>query len=178
MSYSIGDADDVAWIREATSLGVTIGSAIPPGFASYATIIIPDDDAARRQHDQTLIELLRRYTPDRYWWLGYLDTGDGSIPFPNAPKVCLYADWQYVLLEAGPDQALSLREHHWSRTRTLPDLMFPEDRSWLVSTLWDDAWRSMGGPAALIDIVLDADALEARIVDFGDDATPPGHTAY
>jgi hypothetical protein len=29
--------------------------------------------------------------------------------------------------------------------------MFPADRSWLVWTMWDDSWSSIGGPARLID---------------------------
>jgi hypothetical protein len=32
----------------------------------------------------------------------------------------------------------------------LPNLMFPADRSWLVSTLWDDDWTCVGGPAELV----------------------------
>jgi hypothetical protein len=54
--------------------------------------------------------------------------------------------------------------------------MFPEDRSWLVSSLWDDDWACIGGPAALIDDLL-ADPVLApnvRRVDTRQDATPPG----
>ncbi len=36
----------------------------------------------------------------------------------------------------------------------LPELMFPADRSWLVSSLWDDAWAGVGGSAELIAAVL------------------------
>ena len=32
----------------------------------------------------------------------------------------------------------------------LPHLMFPADRSWLFSTLWDDDWSCLGGPAGLV----------------------------
>jgi hypothetical protein len=43
--------------------------------------------------------------------------------------------------------------------------------------LWDDDWRCLGGPAALIQAVLDDPALEARPVGLDEDATPPGHVA-
>ena len=55
--------------------------------------------------------------------------------------------------------------------------MFPADRSWLVSTLWDDDWTCIGGPAQLMDGFLRHRELEARRVTLGQDATPPGHQA-
>jgi hypothetical protein len=48
--------------------------------------------------------------------------------------VILYADWSYVVVRAGPEQATSWQQGDYFRERRLPDLMFPEDRSWLVST--------------------------------------------
>jgi hypothetical protein len=91
----------------------------------------------------------------------------------------LYAGWQYVLVEAGPDQAAS-----WRRTDlgsfwkgVLPNLMFPADRSWLLSTLWDDDWTCIGGPAGLIERFLHHSVLEASLVALGQDATPPGRQA-
>jgi hypothetical protein len=57
--------------------------------------------------------------------------------------------------------------------------MFPADRAWLVSTLWDDDWTCIGGPRALIDDLLQDPVLAAntRRVTTREDATPPGHTA-
>jgi len=55
--------------------------------------------------------------------------------------------------------------------------MFPADRSWLVSTLWDDDWTCIGGPAALVDRYLHDPGLEAYPVAPGQDRTPPGHQA-
>jgi hypothetical protein len=176
MNHAIGDADEVAWIRTATTVGLNIGAAIPPGFASYATIVIPEDAALCREHDRTLVELLRAHTTGASWWLGYLDTGGKKLPFGDAPMVRLYSDWQYVLVQAGAEEALSWREGECGRT--LPDLIFPDDRSWLVSTLWDDDWRCVGGPVDLIDSMVSAATLEVRVVDFWEDATPPGHVAH
>jgi hypothetical protein len=64
---------------------------------------------------------------------------------------------------------------NWKSTE-LPEVIFPEDRSWLVSFLWDDGWACIGGPQALINDVLDDPVLapNARRVDTEQDATPPG----
>lgn len=83
------------------------------------------------------------------WWLGYLDTGSDDVVFRDAAPVRLNADWPYVLAEAGPEQALAWRSP--ATGRSLPDLLFPADHSWLLSTLWDDDWRCLGGPASLIE---------------------------
>jgi hypothetical protein len=100
--------------------------------------------------------------------------------FPDAPKVTLYAGWRYVFALAGPDQAATWRpapggQDNW-KTTELPEVMFPKDRSWLVSSLWDDDWASIGGPEALIGDLLGDPVLapNARRVDTEQDATPPG----
>jgi hypothetical protein len=87
--------------------------------------------------------------------------------------------WPYVLVEAGPEQAAT-----WRTIRpgtfwigALPNLMFPADHSWLVSTLWDDGWSCIGGSADLVRGLLAHPDLEARSVALGQDATPPGHQA-
>jgi hypothetical protein len=92
-----------------------------------------------RRQDLALVELLRRHTAPQPWWLYYLDTGASDIVFWDAPKVGLYTGWRYVLIEAGPEQAATWRpaprgQSNWKSTE-LPDLMFPEDHAWLVSTL-------------------------------------------
>jgi hypothetical protein len=55
--------------------------------------------------------------------------------------------------------------------------MFPADHSWLLSTLWDDAWTCIGGPAELVSKFVGHPELEARLVALGEDATPPDHQA-
>jgi hypothetical protein len=60
----------------------------------------------------------------------------------------------------------------------LPDLMFPADRTWLASTLWDDRWAYIRGPRRLIDAFLAHPDLQHRVrrVDPSvKDITPPGH---
>ncbi|MEQ7126987.1 hypothetical protein ABN034_20930 [Actinopolymorpha sp. B11F2] len=177
--WRIGTSDDVAWIDEGTSMGRTITAAIPPVFEAYATIMLPYGGEGQDAHDRTMLALLSEQSAGQSWWLGYLDTGADDIVFPDAPTVSLYAGWPYVLVEAGPEQAATWRQSgdlsFWKGA--LPNLMFPTDHSWLVSTLWDDDWTCIGGPAELVDKFLRHPALQARPVALDQDATPPGHQA-
>jgi hypothetical protein len=189
VAWCIGSEADVEWIKDRTRIGRRISAAIPPVFADYATLVHPGEpDAPRdvrleRQHDLAMVKLLRRYAAQQPWWLGYLDTGASEIVFSDAPKVTLYEGWHYVLVLAGSDQAARWRpapggESNWKSTE-LPDLMFPEDRAWLVSTLWDDDWTCIGGTEPLINDLLQDPVLgpKARRVTAHQDATPAGHTA-
>ena len=177
-TWRIGTESDVAWIVAGTSIGRTITAAIPAAFEAYATILVAYG-AERVEHDRAVLALLAEQSPNQPWWLGYLDTGVDDIVFPDAPKVTLYAGWHYVLVEAGPEQAAAWRtaDGRAFGTGDLPNLMFPSDHCWLVSTLWDDDWTCLGGPAELVGRFLRHPDLQARQVVLGDDATPPGHEA-
>jgi hypothetical protein len=176
-TWRIGTDTEVAWIASGTSMGRTITAAIPPVFEAYATVVLPYGSDGQDQHDQAMLALLSEQSAGQPWWLGYLDTGADDIVFPDASKVTLYYGWHYVLVEAGPEQAATWRHYgDWSFWKgALPNLMFPADRSWLVSTLWDDDWTCIGGPAGLVDRFLQHPDLQARPVALGQDATPPGH---
>lgn len=179
-TWRIGTDADVAWIADGTSIGRTITSAIPPVFEAYATVVLPERGEGQEAHDRAVLALLSGQSADQPWWLGYLDTGADDIVFPHAPMVTLYSGWRYVLVQAGPEQAATWRRDDlpsfWKGA--LPNLMFPADRSWLVSTLWDDEWTCIGGPAALIDSFTRQPRLQARQVSISQDATPPGHHAF
>ena len=176
-TWRIGTDAEVTWIAEGTSMSRTITSAIPPVFQAYATVLLPPGGEGQDEHDRVVLALLREQSAGQPWWLGYLDTGADDIVFPDAPKVTLYYGWHYVLVEAGPEQAATWRTSgDWSFwTGALPNLMFPADRSWLVSTLWDDDWTCIGGPTGLVNTFLRHPGLRARPVALGQDATPPGH---
>jgi hypothetical protein len=175
-SWRIGSAEDIGWIVRGTEVGLAITSGIPPVFAAYATILVPAERGDLEAQDQAALALLRRQSPDQPWWLGYLDTGADDLIFPDAPKVTLYSNWRYVLVEAGPDQAAMWKDAS-SWRGPLPDLIFPADRAWLLSTLWDDEWRCLGGPADLVEAFQRDPLLQARPVVLGEDATPPGYQA-
>jgi hypothetical protein len=179
-TWRIGTDADVAWITDGTSTGRTITSAIPPVFEAYTTVVLPERGEGQDAHDLAVLGLLSEQSADELWWLGYLDTGADDIVFPGAPMVTLYSGWRYVLVEAGPEQAATWRQHElpsfWKGA--LPNVMFPADRSWLVSTLWDDDWTCIGGPAELVDTFVRHPRLQARPVVLSQDATPPGHQAF
>jgi hypothetical protein len=175
--WRIGPDAEVAWIADGTSTSRTITGAIPPVFEAYATVVLPYRREGQEEHDRAVLALLIEHTADQPWWLGYLDTGADDIVFPDSPMVTLYSGWHYVLVEAGPEQAAT-----WRRTDlgsfwkgALPNLMFPADYSWLVSTLWDDDCTSIGGPAQLVDGFLRHPGLQSRSVALDQDPTPPGH---
>jgi hypothetical protein len=178
-AWRLGADADVAWINIATSAGNTITSAIPPVFASYCTLELSaaNDRAGLVRHEQAVIELLTEQTPEQPWWLGYLDTGASDVVFPYAPRTTVYCGYGYVLVQAGPQQAAAWRDEGFNWT--LPDLMFPGDRSWLLSTMWDDGWTSIGGSRQLVAGFLSDATLgrRARRVALGQDSTPPGHVA-
>ena len=178
-TWRIGTQAEVAWIASGTSAGRAITAAIPPVFEAYATAVLPGNDEQQDKHDRAVIALLSQHSAGQPWWLGYLDTGADDIVFPGSLMVTLYSGWHYVLVEAGPEQAATWRGNDpgfWKGA--LPNLMFPADRSWLVSTLWDDDWSCIGGPAQLVDRFLRHPDLQARPVALGQDVTPPGHQTF
>ncbi|WP_326561512.1 hypothetical protein [Micromonospora sp. NBC_01796] len=172
-SWRIGTADDVAWLVGQTTEDLTITTAIPPVFEAYATFY-PPEGVGYVAHERAVVDVLARHTPDQPWWLGYLETGPHDIVFPDAPRVFLYWNWPYVLVEAGPEQALTWRTGHMRGDGPLPDLFFPADRSWLVSALWDDTWTDIGGTADLIAALRHNPLVNARPVGPDEDALPPG----
>lgn len=176
-SWQIGGRSQVDWIAENSRPGKTIATAIPPLFGAYATVVVPGEPQDKQISDAALLSVLREQSSPQLWWLGYLETGVADLVFPDAPRVPLYAGWPYVLVQAGPDEAATWRTNDQTTPwhSALPELMFPLDRSWLVSTLWDDDWRCVGGPPDLIQALLQHPRLEARPVTLHEDATPPGH---
>lgn len=81
----------MAWIKEGTSIGLTISSAIPPLFEAYATVVLPERGDGQDAHDQAMLDLLSEEPGSQPWWLGYLDTGADDIVFPSVPVVTLYS---------------------------------------------------------------------------------------
>jgi hypothetical protein len=84
-----------------------------------------DSDEERERRDLAVSALLSEHSPGQRWWLGYLDTGVDDIVFPGAPMVTLYSGWHYVLVEAGPEQAVTWRRNDPGSYGVLPNLMFP-----------------------------------------------------
>ncbi|RAO39477.1 hypothetical protein PSN13_00501 [Micromonospora saelicesensis] len=173
--WRIGTPSDVAWLAGHTTPGVSVTAAIPPVFDAYATFH-PPDGVDLNAHEHAVVAELVGCTPEQPWWLGFLDTGAHDIVFPHAPRVSLYWDWSYVLVQAGPEQALSWRTGHMRGDGALPDLFFPADRSWLVSALWDDTWTDIGASVAVLTALRRGPLVNARLVGPDEDACPPGLT--
>lgn len=81
--WQVGTDADVDLVRQSTTIGLTITSAIPPVFAAFATIL--NKDHGRSEHVSSLLRLLRDQSSDHLWWLGYLDTGGDDVVCPQAP---------------------------------------------------------------------------------------------
>ena len=177
--WRLGTDADVAWINRATAAGAAITAAIPPSFEAYGALELPRhmEASAMLRHEQAVIDVLTGHTPPQPWWLGYLDTGASDVVFPYAPRTTVYHGYGYVLVQAGPQQASSWRDTRFNWA--LPDLMFPADRSWLLSTMWDDTWTSIGANEQLISSFLRDPTLgpRTRRTVLGQDATPPRHQA-
>jgi hypothetical protein len=186
--WRIGAQDDVRWIFDKTQSTREIVSAIPPVFAAYATLVLPHSlgAEAKERHHRGVVSVLEAHSEAEPWWLGYLDTGVSEIVFPGVPMVRNHVGWDYVLVEAGPEQAAGWRPDPLEHRGPLPDLIFPANRSWLFSTLWDDDWSCIGGSEELISDFENHPAFQypsdpgPRVgrVSLGEDATPPGHTSY
>ena len=174
-AWRVGRPAEVSWIADGTKNGQGIAAAIPPIFATYATLWDSNEDrVTTRTHEHAVVgHLIEHTAADQTWWLGFLDTGAHDIVFTDAPRVTLYSGWSYVLIEAGPTQAVMWRTGHMrSSEGALPDLMFPADRAWLVSALWDDTWTCVGGSLRLIEALERDPLVHARTVWPGENPKP------
>lgn len=160
-AWRIGAEDEVAWINDGVTASLSITAGVPPVFASYATLAIPlglemDRDALRLAEDRfddAVLRVLSAHMKPQPWWLGFLETGASHVVLDDAPRVRVYG-WNYVLVQAGPHEARTWRRDEGRWFTALPELMFPVDHSWLLSSLWDDAWACVGGSADLISALL------------------------
>jgi hypothetical protein len=180
-TWRVGTSAELAWIDDGATVGLTINAGIPLLFEAYATVVLPADHDEIDRHDRAVLAVLSGHSAGQPWWLGYLDTGGDDVVFRDAPMVSIFHGWGYVLVEAGPDQAATWRRRSGPpgfQWKVLPDLIFPADRSWLFSKLWDDDWSCLGGSARLIEEFLRHPDLQTRQVTPDEDATPPGHTAF
>ena len=150
-NWQIGDEQTVEWIRSNTLGGNQVTAAIPPVFDRYATLM-PSARTAPEIFERKCVEVLSS-TSNQAWWLGFLHTGAFPSPLPDAPEIELNYGWKYLFVKAGPPQALTWRTGNIRSgiSGLIPEIIFPEDRSWLLSGLWDDAWICVGCNESLLD---------------------------
>jgi len=113
--WRIGGASEVAWIVEATVPGLEITAAVPPAFAAYCTVVLPEHlEGAQRRHDRAVVALLAGRSEPQPWWLGYLETGIGAeVVFFDTPRPKLYAVASFV---RAPSSALGRELSRSART--------------------------------------------------------------
>lgn len=163
--WAIGNGDDVAWLDDAVDASAEKVSLVPPGFAAYCQLDLPErTPGSQVSHDRALVSRLSRAPASREWWLGYLEYGIGiDLPLSDAPRTKLFG-WDYVLVQAGAEQALNWRasEPPIAWKGALPDVLFPADRSWVLVTDWDERWSGIGGTDGLVQSLLDDPELGPR----------------
>lgn len=174
-TWRIGTPAEVAWLAD-RPVGRSVVTSMPLVFESYATLYAPWDQQPVGAHERAIVNTLAARTARQPWWLGYLETGAHDVVVPDAPRVTLYADWQYVLVEGGPAEALRWRSGHMRDAQGhLPDLFFPFDRSWFVTALWDDGFACIGGTSDIIDaLAREPLAGLRRVSPTDEDVAPPG----
>jgi hypothetical protein len=69
-SWRIGTDAEVAWIANGTSPGLAVTAVIPPVFAAYATVVLPDGAADQERYNRAVLALLTGQSVGQRWWLG------------------------------------------------------------------------------------------------------------
>ena len=100
-TWRTGTAADVAWLAGRPA-GTSVLTAVPPCSRRTPRLYVPDEDVPTELHERAVVDTLAAHTEPQPWWLGYLETGAHDVVFPDAPRVSLYFDWRYVLVEGGP----------------------------------------------------------------------------
>jgi hypothetical protein len=86
----------------------------------------PSGGEGQDKHDRAVVTVLREQSAGQPWWLGYLDTGADDVVFHDAPKVTLYSEWHYVLVQAGAEESITWRQSGmWSLCSQWPSARTP-----------------------------------------------------
>jgi hypothetical protein len=194
------DGDLVRWAEVAAWSGLPLRAdaqfhsvALPPGRPARPAPWSghgPERGSLYLADAEALAELVRQWTttPERCWfclWNGYdwsgtvlTAPGEAGAPLPD-PDPVPAAVWsgpqvhlphRDYLLYTGPVEAVSTAAALTDRALT-PNLWWPADRAWCVATEIDLAWTYVGGPAGLIEAILDDQRLEALPAEPGDPLT-------
>ena len=146
--WPLARQEDLAWLSDQTDVGLAITSAILPIYEAYGTVVAQEEDndeyednddednAAIDAQERQLVKILQRYGSTS-WWLGFIEGGEDEQLkplFPHTKRIRLYVGWPYVVVLAGPAEAL-----RWGPF--LPDLIVPADHSWCPS---DTLGRQLG----------------------------------
>jgi hypothetical protein len=142
---------EVAWLRQESTVFGTLRYAIPGGFEAYGALDLPRNISPI---EEPLLDTLASDESEPLI-AGWIDRG--PWPPPPGDEHVLYSGWRYRLRRVAPSEVAGLPTEGEG---SFPDLLFPPDRTWLVSLLWDDAWRSIGASQIV------ADQLSRRLANF------------
>lgn len=143
--------EHISWIRHDGAAFGTLQYAIPGGFEAYGVLDLPQDIVPI---EDALLSTLGVSPADQVL-AGWIDRG--PWPAPAGDEHVLYTGWKYRLRRVPASELSGLPTEG---VGSFPDLLFPPDRSWLVSLLWDDSWRSIGTSQTT------ADRLASRLPNF------------
>lgn len=178
------DGQPVRWDQVAAETGRSmhpyiewyqlVGSSDPLNFEGADWLgEAPPRGLLPRQAFETTLKVLEKHTttPDACWmclWEGYSwlwDSREHRSEVRDAPRVHLNRD---CLLFAGTlKSALALEDWpvgDWTFAQS-PNLFWPEDRSWVVSTDIEDTASLIAGSAALVADLVSTEGLEVWPVD-------------
>lgn len=128
------------WIRHGVAVGYSLASALPAGFAVYGVLDL--DDAA--EQDLALLDALCGRPTDVV--LAGRIVRNAAAESEAGDEHVLYSGWRYRIRLTSLGEVRRRVERDPDPHR-LPDLLLPPDRDWMVTTLWDDGWRSVGASA-------------------------------
>jgi hypothetical protein len=125
-----------------------------------------------------LVDLLRERTstPEQCWFciwdgFGHVDHGgQARVHLPQRSYALYGGPIEMALASLEPPRFGEDDDEEWTdaRNHQSPNLWWPEDRSWFVATEIDFAWTYVGGTEATINVILDAEGLEALVVELTD----------
>lgn len=155
----------------------TVGSLVPSGYEAYARVAYPlySPETTFPTPDGTLFDILASHTntPDEAWfclWEGYggLDAIPADVQLLDVPPS---RPMRTYLLFRGALSAWAAMAPFPSCH--VPDLAWPQDRTWFLGTDTDIDWGFVGGPEACVRELERHSKLEVVRVTLADPLAPP-----
>ena len=180
--HPASDATPAAWIVGADEPWHVVATYGPPGLEAYARVSIAADD----EHPWEIDDLATYVDPDRRRWEDVVRVLAGFTSSPGRVHVGLWVGGnpalesrvhvaspgrEYALLTGSVDDCLdrrSLGRPVSFGPYDIADLVWPDDRAWVIS--WDtdeEAHYTVGGSRDAIDAVLSIDGLRGSVVPYG-----------
>ncbi|HLI97870.1 MAG TPA: hypothetical protein VKT72_17515 [Candidatus Baltobacteraceae bacterium] len=158
------------WRDIAVEHGRVVHAAVQFSRISSSNALAPRPGSLPADDARALVECIRRFSTKRCWfgfWEGYGFFDDGE-EIADGLVVRGVLQRTYLLYSGRIDDALAF--NHWPLNQT-PNLWWPSDHQWCVATEVDLDSTYVGGPAALIDSLLECPSLESLRASENDSIT-------